>query len=78
MVDLDVDKPTDWVNGLVIVEIPNEKLRICIDPRPLNQAIKRKYLHLPTAGELFSQMSGAKYLSNLDANSGYWQIKVDR
>ena len=78
MVDLDVDEPTDWVNGLVIVEIPNKKLRICIEPRTLNQTIKQKHLHLPTAGELFSQMSGAKYLSNLDAKSDYWQIKVDR
>ena len=36
MVDLDIidliDKPTDWVNGLLIVEKPNEKLRICLDP----------------------------------------------
>ena len=81
-VDLDiiepVDEPTDWVNGLVIVEKPNEKPQICLDPRPLNQAIKREHLHLPIAEGLFSQMSGAKYFSKLDANSGYWQIKVDR
>ena len=44
MVDLDIiepaDEPTDWVSELVIVEKPNGKLRIWIDPRPLNQAIK--------------------------------------
>ena len=43
MVDLDiikpVDEPTDWVSGLVI-EKPNGKLQICLDPRPLNQAIR--------------------------------------
>ena len=42
MVDLDIiepiEKPTDWLNGLVIVEKPNGKLRICLDPRPLNNA----------------------------------------
>ena len=36
MIDLDiiepVDEPTDWVNGLVIIEKPNRKLGICIDP----------------------------------------------
>ena len=36
MIDLDiiepVDEPNDWVNGLVIVEKPNGKLGICIDP----------------------------------------------
>ena len=35
MVDFDiigpVDEPTDWVNGLVIAEKPNRKLRIYLD-----------------------------------------------
>ena len=81
MIDLDIiepiKKPTDWVNCLVIVEKPNGKLRICLDPRPLNNAIKREHLHLLTAEEIFSQMSGACFFSKLDASSGYWQIKVD-
>ena len=63
MVDLDIiepiEKPTDWVNGLVIVKKPNGKLSICLDPRPLNNALKREHLHLPTAEEIFSKMSGA-------------------
>ena len=57
MVDLDIiepnEKPTDWVNGFVIVEKPNEKLCICLDPRPLYTAIKREHFHLPTAEEIF-------------------------
>ena len=81
IVDLDiiepVQKPTDWVNGLVLVEKPNGKLRICLDPRPLNKAIKLEHLHLPTTEEIFSQMSGASYFSKRDASSGYWQITVD-
>ena len=72
-----VEKPMDWVNGLVVVEKPNGKLRVCLDPRPLNNAIKREHLHLPTPEEIFSQMSGACYFSKLDASSGYWQIRVD-
>ena len=66
MVDLDIidliDKPTDWVNGLLIVEKPNEKLRICLDSRPLNYAIKREHFHLSTFEEIFTQMSGACFL----------------
>ena len=81
MIDLDIvepiEKPTDLVNGLEIVEKPNGKLRICLDPRPLNNAIKREHLHLPTAKEIFSQMSGACFFLKVDASSGYWQIKVD-
>ena len=81
MIDLDViepiTEPTDWVSPLVIVEKPNGKLRICIDPRDLNKAIKRQHLKLPTAEELFSEMSGANYFTKLDASNGYWQIRVD-
>jgi hypothetical protein len=33
-----VDYPTEWVNSLVIVEKPNGKLRLCLDPKELNQA----------------------------------------
>ena len=54
-----------------------ESYVICLDPRPLNNAIKREQLHLSTAEEIFSQMSGACFFSKLDAFSGYWQIKVD-
>ena len=72
-----VDGPTDWVNALVIVEKPNGKLRICLDPRPLNQAIKRHHFPIPTAEEVFSNMKGAQVFSKLDASSGYWQIPVD-
>ena len=79
MVDLDiiepVQKPVDWVNGLVAVEKRNGKLRVCLDPRPLNKAIKREDVHLPTAEEIFSQMSAASYFSKVDASSGYLQIK---
>ncbi|CAB4039108.1 Hypothetical predicted protein, partial [Paramuricea clavata] len=33
-----VDGPTEWVNSTVIIEKPNsDKLRICLDPRPLNE-----------------------------------------
>ena len=72
-----VEKSTDWVNALVVLEKPNGKLRICLDPRPLNQAIKRQHHLLPTTEQIISQMAGAKVFSKLDASNGYWQIAVD-
>ena len=35
-----IDEPTEWVNSMAVVVKPNGKLRICIDPRDLNQAIR--------------------------------------
>ena len=56
-----VNEPTDWVNHLVLVEKPNGSLRICIDPKELNKAIKRPHYAHPTAEDILSQMSGIKF-----------------
>ncbi|VDI83090.1 Hypothetical predicted protein [Mytilus galloprovincialis] len=72
-----VDEPTDWVNSLVVVEKPKTgKLRICLDPRNLNKAIKREHFALPTIEDITTRLTGAKYLSKLDCNSGYWQLRM--
>ena len=69
-----VIEPTEWVNSLVVVQKPNGKLRVCLDPKDLNKAIKGHYHHIPTAEDILSRMAGATVFSKLDASSGYWQI----
>ena len=71
-----VDKPTKWVNSMVVVPKPNGEVRICIDPRDLNKAINREHYKMPTLEEVTSQLSGAHYLTVLDATSGYWVIPL--
>ena len=63
-----VDGPTDWVSNLVLVEKTNGQLRVCLDPRDLNKAIKRHHYQLPTADDIIAQTAGAKYFSTLDAS----------
>ncbi|CAC5381940.1 E3 ubiquitin-protein ligase DTX4 [Mytilus coruscus] len=76
---LKVDEPTDWVSSLVVVEKPKTgKLRICLDPRNLNKAIKREHFALPTIEDITTRLTGAKYLSKLDCNNGYWQLRMDK
>lgn len=72
-----VNKPTDWVNSLVIVEKPNGSLRICLDPRNLNKAIKREHHIIPTAEELISRLEGKQVFSVLDLKDGFWQVPLD-
>ena len=72
-----VSEPTDWVNSLVIVSKVNGKLRICIDLRDLNRAIKHQHYQLPSAENLFARMSGTKYFAKLDMSNAYWHIRVD-
>ena len=72
------DEPTEWVNFLVVIEKPNsQKIRICLDPRPLNKAIQKEHFQLPTIENITSRLTGAKVFSKLDANCGYWQIPLD-
>ena len=72
-----VTEPTEWVNALVAVEKPKTgRLRVCLDPRPLNKAIQRPHYPLPTLDDITPRLAGAQYFSVLDARSGYWTIKL--
>ena len=72
-----VEEPTDWVNSMVTIVKPNGSLRICIDPRDLNKAIKREPYPMSTIEEIVTRMPNAKVFSVLDASSGFWQVKLD-
>ena len=72
-----IQEPTDWVDSMVTVIKPNGKLRICIDPRDLNKAIRHEYCPMRTIEEISARMPNAKYFSVLDASSGFWQVKLD-
>ena len=61
----------------MLVEKPDGSLRICLDPRDLNKAIKREHYQLPTFDEIASRLTGATKFTKVDANKGYWQIPLD-
>ena len=71
------EAPTEWVNSLVVVQKPTGAVRLCIDPRDLNLAIKRPHYPMKTIDEVASRLQGAKIVSILDATSGFWQLKLD-
>lgn len=72
-----VEGPSDWVHPLVLVRKPNGKIRICMDPKYLNEAIKREYCTIETFEEIASKLVGASYFSTLDATNGFYQIPLD-
>ena len=47
-----VDQPTDWVNSIVLIEKHNGDLRICLDPKDLNRAIKQECAQMPTTEDV--------------------------
>jgi hypothetical protein len=72
-----VTRPTDWVNSLVCMDKPStEKLKVCLDPKALNDSIMRPHYSMRTIEDGTNQLTGAKYFSVLDAKKGYWSIKL--
>jgi hypothetical protein len=67
-----VDQRTEWVNSVVGVEKPDsKKLRICLEPRPLNEAIQKEHYKMPTIQEITTRVAGATMFSKLDAKHCY-------
>ncbi|XP_064629350.1 uncharacterized protein K02A2.6-like [Lineus longissimus] len=73
-----VEEPTEWVNSFVIVDKGHGKgLRICLDPRDLNEAIKREHYYTRTIDDIAPKLAGATHFSVVDARSGYWMVRLD-
>ena len=72
-----VSEPTVWVSSLVVARKPSGSLRVCLDPRNLNKAIKCHHHSMPTTDEILAQMTDAKFFTTLDASNAFWQVKLD-
>ena len=73
----EVKEHTDWVNSYVIVEndsgnhhSPNHtikrKLRICLDPRDLNEALEREPYHTHSVDEITAKLQGMTVFTTVD------------
>ena len=71
-----VNEPTEWVSSMVVA-VKKDKVRICLDPRDLNQVIKREHHPMRTVDDVIKEIGGATVFSKLDAKSGFLQIKLD-
>ena len=81
----EVKQHTDWVNSDVIVEkdtgshhSPNhtvkKKLRICLDPRDLNEALEREPYHTHSVDEITAKLQGMTVFTIVDFKKGYWMV----
>ena len=61
---------------MVVVEKKNGDLRICLDPRDLNQAIQREHYPLPTIEEIATRLERAKVFTVLDIHCGFWHVPL--
>ena len=71
-----ITEPTPWVNSMVVVQ-KKDKIRIVIDPRDLNKAIKREHYPMKTVEEVATRLAGAAFFSVLDVEKAFWHVKLD-
>ena len=72
-----VDTPTDWISSMVVVLKGNDKVRLCIDPKPLNRALNRNHFPTPTIEDVLPEQCKARIFTVADAKNGSWQISLD-
>jgi hypothetical protein len=72
-----VERPTEWCSGLTIAPKANGKIRMCVDLTMLNKGVAREIYPLPRVNEMLASLAEGNIFSKLDANSGFWQVKLD-
>ena len=66
-----VTEPTPWVNSIVCVTKANGSVRLWLDPRDLNKAIRRPHYVTPTFEDVTAKLRGARWFTIVDIKSGY-------
>ena len=61
----------------MIATNPSGGLRICIDPKELNKALKRERYPIPVIKDVLPELSKARVFTNVDAHNGYWHMVLD-
>ena len=51
-----------------------KSIRLCIDPKDLNEALEREPYYSRTIDELISMFAAAKVFTIVDMDKGYWQV----
>ena len=72
-----VTEPTDWCAAMVSVTKKTGAVRICVDLKQLNTAVRREHHMLPSLEDIAPKLAESKVFSTLDAASGCWQIPID-
>ena len=76
-----VHQATPWINSFFLVEgkdkLRNLKLRICLDPTNLNEAIVCEPYDFKMAEDIAKLFAEACIITLCDCRKGYWHKQLD-
>lgn len=67
----------EWISPLIVVPKGINDIRVCVDMRAPNQAIKRVVFPLPTLEFILVKLRGCKLFSKVDIRSAYHHVELD-
>lgn len=62
---------------IVVATRRNGKIRLCIDPKPLNKALEKNRYPVPLLDDLLAQLTNEKVFSVADDKSAFWHVQRD-
>ena len=68
---------SEWASAPVLIRKRDGNVRWCVDYRKLNAITRKDVYPLPNIEECLDTLAGNIWFSKLDANSAYWQVKVN-
>ena len=74
---LDINEATDWCHNLVLVRKPNGKLRVCLDPRIINKALRFNVHKARMFQDVMTSIRRVSKISKIDVNNGFWTLPMD-
>ena len=70
------NEATPWVSPIVAVPKKDGQVRICVDMRLANEAIRRVRHQIPTVNDISFALNGAKFFSKLDLSQAYHRLEL--
>ena len=74
---LGVDEIVKSCNSFMLVPKTNGKVRLCLDPLRLNQALVRPVHRGPTLNNILPKLNNVQYMSVIYVSLGYHNLKLD-
>ncbi|GFO01889.1 transposon ty3-g Gag-Pol polyprotein, partial [Plakobranchus ocellatus] len=73
----EVEGPTPWMSPIVIVPKKSGGVRLCVDMREANKAIKRERHPMPTIEDMINDLNCSTVFSRIDLQQAFYQLELN-